>query len=110
MIDFIGLDAVEQFDKTRRVSSITIVQKELNVVNVGVLIEVVNTLGVERWSTADNAVYLVALGEKQFRQIGAILSRNTSYKGFFHCVLREARPSKREGIGKCWVVLPMSKI
>jgi hypothetical protein len=48
MIDFIGLDAVEQFDKTRRVSSITMVQKELNVVNVGVLIEVVNTLSVER--------------------------------------------------------------
>src|SRR6516162_8890091 len=98
MIDFIGLDAVEQFDQTRRVSSITMVQKELNVVNMGVLIEVVNTLGVERRSTTDNAVDLVALGEKQFRQIGAILSRNTSYMGFFHCVLREARPAKQGGI------------
>lgn len=50
---------------------------EPEVRGVRVLIEVIGAVGVEQRRAALDAVYLVALFQKQFRQLGAVLAGDT---------------------------------
>ena len=60
------------------------VEVEAGVVFVGVAIDVVDALGVEGGGAADEAMHLVTFFQKQFRQIGAILSGDTGDQRAFH--------------------------
>ena len=65
------------FNNTGQVASVTqvsIVQLEAGVVYVGVLVDVVDTVGVKRAGTAFDAVHFVALVQQQLRQVGAVLA------------------------------------
>jgi hypothetical protein len=50
---------------------------------VGILVEVVDAIGVQQGSAAFNAVHLIPLLQKEFGEIGAILTGNASNQGSF---------------------------
>ena len=50
----------------------------------GVLVEVINSLGIQGRRTPLDPVDLVALIEQELRKVGAILARDPGYKCFFH--------------------------
>jgi hypothetical protein len=64
MIDLVRLDMVEQLDQVRRIGNVPVVQKEPHVIDVEVLREVVDTPGVERGGTVNNAMHLIVFGEE----------------------------------------------
>src|SRR3546814_6985740 len=76
IIDLVRLCFLDQPDQVGRVSQIAVMQVEPCVTYVRVLVQMVDTLGVEgRGSTLD-AVNLIPLREQKLRQIGAILTGN----------------------------------
>jgi hypothetical protein len=46
----------------------------------GVDVEVVDAVGVERGCPSDDAVHLIALGQEEFSQIASVLSRNACHQ------------------------------
>lgn len=61
VIDFIGLRFLHDADQVAGVAEVAIVQLEVGVLDVRVLVDVVNALGVEQRSTALDTVNDVAL-------------------------------------------------
>ncbi len=59
-------------------------QIELSLGKMGVLIDVIDSIGVKGAGPADNSMDLVALAEEQLSQVAAVLSCDTSYQGAFH--------------------------
>jgi hypothetical protein len=51
---------------------------------VGIDIDVIDPMRVERARTPDDPVDLIAFAEQQFSEIRAVLAGNTSDKRFFH--------------------------
>lgn len=50
---------------------------------VGIKIKVVNSLGVECRGSSNQTVNFIAFGEQKLRQIGAVLTCDSSYECFF---------------------------
>ena len=57
---------------------------KLRVLDVRVLVEVVDAVGVEQRSAALDAVHLVALFQQEFGQIGAVLAGDAGDECYFH--------------------------
>ena len=74
VVDLVRLDLAQQGDQPRAVGEVAVVQEEPGVRVVRVLVEVVDPAGVERRRPADQAVDLVALGEQQLGEVGAVLA------------------------------------
>jgi phosphoheptose isomerase len=60
------------------------VQKKPHTVDVGILIEVVDALGIKGGRSPNDAMHLIAFIKQQFRKIRTVLPSNTSNKSFFH--------------------------
>ena len=84
MIDLVGLNTVEELDKVGRVRDVAVMQKQMDVINVRVFIEVVNTPRVKGRGAANDAVNLIALRQEQFRQVGPVLPRDAGDDCFLH--------------------------
>ena len=84
VIDLIWLNIADQPSEVRSVSQVAVVQLKAGIGGVGVLVEVINSLGIQRRRTPLDPVNLVALIEQELRKVGAILARDASYKCFFH--------------------------
>ncbi|MCY1276833.1 hypothetical protein D9M70_255030 [compost metagenome] len=61
-------------------------QDEVLIVDVRVLVDMVNTLGIEGGGAALDAVDFVALFQQKFCEVGAVLACDAGDKGFFHCI------------------------
>lgn len=83
VIDLIGLDALYYPDQAGAVGEITIVQLEVAIVYVRILVEVIDSVGVEQRRTALQAMDFVALAQQEFCQVGAVLSGNACDQGYF---------------------------
>ena len=60
VVDFVGLDLLDDPDQVGRVGQIAVVQNELAVVDMRILIQMVDAVGVEQGRTALDAVDGVA--------------------------------------------------
>jgi hypothetical protein len=87
IIDFAGLYLLHDAYEVGGIGQITIVQNEFPIRFMGVLVEMIDTPGVETRRSALDAVNLVAFLEKKFGQIGAILPRDTSNQCHFVSLL-----------------------
>ena len=83
VVNFVRLDFLDDAYQVTGVGQITVVQDEVAVANVGVLVQVVYALCVQRRGAALDAMHDVAFGQEQFSQVRAVLARNASDQGCF---------------------------
>ncbi len=74
VVDFVGLQVVEELHQIYRVREIAVMEEKPDAVTMGVLIEVIDAAGIEGARSPDDPVDFVPLFEQQIGQIGAILA------------------------------------
>ena len=74
IVDFVRLHLLDDADEAARIRHVTVMQNEPAVFLVRVLVQMVDTVGIEQRGAPLDAVDFVTLVEQEFRQIGAILS------------------------------------
>ena len=75
IVDFIGLDLVDQTIQVSGVRQVTVMQMQRSTSLVRIRIDVIETIGIEIGCATDDAMYLVASGEQKLGKIGSILPR-----------------------------------
>ena len=83
VVDFVGLDLLNDADEVAGVGEIAVVQLEPSLGDMGILINVVDALGVERGGAPLDAVDNVAFFEQEFGEVGAILTGDAGDEGDF---------------------------
>ena len=73
VINFVWLNLLDNSDQIGRVGQVAVMQFEFGIINMRVLIQVINPVGVKQRGTAFDAVYFIALAQQQFSQVSAIL-------------------------------------
>ena len=81
VVDLVGLHLLHDADQVAAVGQVAVVQDEAPVGFVRVLVQVVDAARVEARRAALDAVHLVALGEQEFGQIGAVLAGHAGNEG-----------------------------
>lgn len=76
VVDLVGLYLLQDTRQVRGIGQVAIVQDQLLIIGMRILVDMVDTLGVERRRTTLNAVNLIAFGQEKLSQIGSILSGN----------------------------------
>ena len=84
IVDFVGLEVIEELHHLHGVGEVAIVEVELYTVHMRIAVEMVDTARVKGRGAADNAVNLVAFAEQKLGEIGAVLTRDTGNERFFH--------------------------
>lgn len=87
VVDFVRLHFLHDADQVAGVRKIPVVQYELAAFLVRPLVKMVDTVRIEQGRTALDAVDFVALVQKEFRQIGAVLTGDAGDECFFHIVI-----------------------
>jgi hypothetical protein len=84
VVDLIRLDLLENTDQVGGIGQISIMKDKVSVVHMGVLIQVVDAVGVEQGSPALDAVDFIAFFKEEFGQVGAVLAgaAGDEYFGF----------------------------
>ena len=84
VVDFIGLHFLDNADQVGAVGHIAVVQVQLYIGLVRILVEVVNTVGIEQRTAAFDTVHAVAFLEKELGEVRAVLTGDTCNQGNFH--------------------------
>ena len=78
VIDLIWIDLIHDVAQRRRVREIAVMQRKIDAANMGVVVELIDPVGIEEARASDNAVHLVALSQQKPNEIGPILPRHAS--------------------------------
>ena len=84
VVDFVGLHRLDDADEAGGVGHVPVVQHEASVRVVGILVEVVDAVGVEERGAPLDTVDFLALLQQEFREIGAILAGDAGDECLFH--------------------------
>jgi hypothetical protein len=107
VVDLVGLEVADQVHERTRVREIPVVHEEADALLVGVAVDLVEALGVERRRPPDQAVDLVAFPEEQLGEVRAVLAGNAGDEGRLHrlriCSLRflHSGPRNSDFSGEC---------
>jgi len=74
IVDLVGLRLLHEADEIGGVGHVAIVQPERHALLVRIVIEMIDTLGVERRGATLDAVDVVALADQELGEIGAVLA------------------------------------
>ena len=74
VVDFVGLDLLDDAHQAGTVGHVAVVQGETPVLDMRILIQMIDTVGIEQRTAALDAVHVVALVEQEFGEIGAVLA------------------------------------
>jgi hypothetical protein len=96
IVDFIGLELVEQLYHLHGIGEVAVVEMELHAVNVRVAVKVIDPARIEGRGPANHPVNFVAFGQQELGEIGTVLTGDTGDEGFFH----EARERERANGGR----------
>ena len=96
IVDFVGLELVEQLYHLHGIGEVAVVEMELHAVNVRVAVKVIDPARVEGRGPANHAVNFVAFGEQELGEIRTVLSGDTGDESFLH----EARERERANEGR----------
>ena len=77
VVDFVRLHLLDDTDQAGGIGQIPMMQNELAIRFMGILIQVVNPVGIEKRRAALDAMDFIAFFKQQFGQIGPVLSRYT---------------------------------
>ena len=83
IVDFIRLHQLDDADEIGGIGQIAVVQDEVAVIDVRILIEVIDAVGVEEGAAALDAMDDIALPEQEFGKVGAVLAGNAGDESFF---------------------------
>ena len=83
VVDFGWLNLLDDADEVRAVGHVSVVKHKAGIGSVRVLVDMIDTLGVEGARAAFNAVNFVALREQEFREICSVLACNACDEGNF---------------------------
>jgi hypothetical protein len=86
VVDFIGLRFLNDADKVGAVGEIAVMQLQAAARLMGILIEVVDSVGIEQRRPALDAVHEVTLIEEQFGEVGTVLPGDSCDECGFHDV------------------------
>ena len=89
IINFVGLDLVEQTTKSGCVCQVSVMKMERNVSLVRIRVDVVQTIGIEGGRPANDAMHLVAFGEQELGQVRTVLPRDSGNEGLRRSLSRE---------------------
>jgi len=105
VVDLIGFYFLDYPDQVGGVGQVAVMKLEVNVRLMRILVEMVNPLRIEKRASPFNAMHLVALLQKQFGKIGAVLTRNTRNEGDFslHEIIVSMQIYKKSKEGPLWV-------
>ena len=85
VVDLVRLHLLDDADQAGTVGQVAVVQDELAPGFVGVLVQVVDAVGVEQAGPALDAMHFVALVEQKFGQVGAVLPGDAGDQSHFLC-------------------------
>ena len=77
IVDLVRLHLLDDPNDVGGVRQVPVVQVQADMLLVRILVQVVDTIGVERGGAALDAMHLVAFVKEKLRQVCAILARNT---------------------------------
>jgi len=83
IVDLVRLRGLQDPGQTRAVGEIAVVQDKAAVPDAGILVEVIDPVGVEKRRASLDAVRHVALREEQFGEVSTDLSGNACDEGDF---------------------------
>ena len=83
VVDLVGLGFLDDTNQVAGVRQVAVVQPEIGVCYVRVLVDVVDTLGVEGTGAALDAVHEVAFFQQQLRQVTSVLAGDAGDEGDF---------------------------
>jgi hypothetical protein len=84
VVDLIGLNLFHNRSNAAGVGQVAIVQVKRNVHFLNIIEKMLDTARVNARNPANDAVDIVAFGEQQFGEVGAVLACNSGDKGPFH--------------------------
>ena len=74
VVDLVRLDLLENTDQVGGIGQISIMKDKVSVVHMGVLVQVIDAVGVEQGGPAFDAVDFIAFFQQEFGKIGAVLA------------------------------------
>ena len=80
VVDLVRMHRTHQIHQADTVVQVAVVQPQPNVAVVRILVDAVESLGVEGRCPTDQTVNLVALGEQQFGEIGTVLAGDSGHQ------------------------------
>ena len=95
IVDLARLGLLDDADQVGGVGQVAVVHGEAQILLVRILIEMVDTAGVEGRRAALDAVHHVALLQQEFRQIGAVLAGDPGHERY---TFRHGLP-----VSECWM-------
>jgi hypothetical protein len=93
VVDLIGLDLVDQAHQARGLREVGVVQQQAHLLLVGIAVEMVDPLGVERGRPAHEPVDLVALLEQLLGEEGPVLPSDAGDHGALHRGAHASHPA-----------------
>lgn len=99
VVDLVGPDLLDDADQVGGVRQVAVVQEKAPACCMGVLVEVIDAVGVEERGPALDPVHLVALAQQEFRQIRPVLSGHAGDKRLFHLSPDALRVSAAQALG-----------
>jgi hypothetical protein len=94
VIDFVRLYFLDQAGQVGRVAEVAVVQEHVRRRHMRILVDVVDPLRIERGGATLDAVNFVPFFQQQFRQVRAVLTRDTGDERAF--LFHSSIPLKRE--------------
>ena len=92
VVDFVRLHLLDHVDQAGGVRHVAVVKHQAALFLVGILVEVVDAVGVQQGSAALDAMHFIPLFQKEFGEIGAILTgdagdQSSFQEGVFLCFI-----------------------
>jgi hypothetical protein len=84
VVEFVRGKCVDEAENPFGARQVAMMEEEAGARLVGVLIDVIDALGVESARAADDAVDFIAFGKEELGEIGAVLSGDAGDEGAFH--------------------------
>ena len=76
VVDFVGIDGFEHPPQSRTVGQVAIVQGQPGAADMGIVVEMIDAIGVEEACAPHHAVDFISFRKQEFAEVGAVLPGN----------------------------------